>query len=214
MDGDFAAYDSNDGGNYAFVGSPDSYVGDQNVSTISTSSSIHQSKNPSHSSEYSTHDIDISPKAGAPKFDDSNRDSYPSQQNITQQQRVQQQQHRNDMQSPSYQSGNNQSQTDADRQAMFTLMQEQFQMQQDSQHNSLMDRCWQRRKDILKLVVMSLVILLALSSHSVVLHYVKCYVEDTTLTPWTEFAFRASYPISVVLLIWMIKGAQTQVQRA
>lgn len=92
-------------------------------------------------------------------------------------------------------------------------MQEHLQMQQDAQQSGLISKCWQRRKEVLKLTVMALVVVLALSTHSVIVFYTKSYLEDASLTQWREFLVRVSYPVGALLILWGIKGAQAQSHR-
>ena len=104
-------------------------------------------------------------------------------------------------------------QSDADRQALLFSMQERMSQQQQQElwqppETGWISKAWQRRKDVTKLVVMSMVILLALSSHSVLFHYFKTYIEESGLSRWREFAARAIYPVGVLLIIWAIKAAQ------
>lgn len=103
-------------------------------------------------------------------------------------------------------------QADADRQMMFLQMQEHLQMQQDSQRSGWMDRCWHRRRDVMKLVVMALVVVLALALHWVMVHYIKTYVEAATLSEWRELFVRVAYPVLILLILWAIKGVQGQGQ--
>lgn len=101
-------------------------------------------------------------------------------------------------------------QADADRQMLFMQMQEHMQMQQDGQRSGWLDRCWQRRRDVMKLVVMALVVVLALATHWVAAHYLKTYVESATLSEWRELFVRLAYPVVALLVVWAIKGAQWQ----
>lgn len=66
---------------------------------------------------------------------------------------------------------------------------------------------WSRRKDIVKLTTLSLVIMLAVSSHWSISHYIKTYVEHLPYTNslWVEAAVRAAYPALVLLIMWMLR---------
>jgi hypothetical protein len=70
---------------------------------------------------------------------------------------------------------------------------------------SYLDKLVAKRKEVLKLVLFSFVILLALSTHSLVKHYLKVYFAEVVLTPTKEFALRLMYPTIVLLLLWNIK---------
>ena len=66
---------------------------------------------------------------------------------------------------------------------------------------------WARRRDIVKHLVLSMVILLAVSSHWSIVHYIKLYIEQMPYvnSVWAEAAIRAAYPAAVLLIIWILK---------
>ena len=70
---------------------------------------------------------------------------------------------------------------------------------------SLLDNMWSKRRDILKLVIVSLLILLAISCHTMIDHVLKKYIMDNDLSDKNELLVRCAYPFMVLLLIWMIK---------
>lgn len=72
---------------------------------------------------------------------------------------------------------------------------------------SFADRMWARRREIVKLVVLSMVVLLAVSSHWSIAHYIKIYVEQLPYanSVWVEAAIRAAYPVAILLVIWILK---------
>ena len=58
-----------------------------------------------------------------------------------------------------------------------------------------------------KLVVLSIVVLLAISLHSAAWHYLKEYIETCAhLTFWQEVGVRTAYPIVVVVVLWHLKS--------
>lgn len=65
---------------------------------------------------------------------------------------------------------------------------------------------WARRREIVKLVVLSLVVLLAISSHSTVWHYLQDYVDLQQLEGGKELAVRLAYPAAVLVLLWHFKA--------
>ena len=69
------------------------------------------------------------------------------------------------------------------------------------------DRLGRKKWEVLKLVVFSLIILLALSVDNVAKHYLNGYIGASFLTATQELLVRASYPVAVVLLIWIIKAS-------
>ncbi len=72
--------------------------------------------------------------------------------------------------------------------------------------DSMWDKMGNRKYDVLKLVVLSLVILLAMSSDRVVNYYLSKYLTAGLFTTTQEFFVRLSYPLIVLLLLWWIKA--------
>ena len=68
-----------------------------------------------------------------------------------------------------------------------------------------MDSLWNRRRAIVKLCVLSLVVLLAISGHATVWHYLREYIEVASLTQRQELAIRLAYPLSVLAVLWHVK---------
>lgn len=77
---------------------------------------------------------------------------------------------------------------------------------EQSKGTSYFDKLVAKKKDVLKLVLFSLVIILALSLHSMVKHYLKQFFEDNVMTASKEFAIRLLYPALVLLVLWNIKA--------
>ena len=72
---------------------------------------------------------------------------------------------------------------------------------------SYWEKVWARRRDMVKLVVLALVVLLAISSHATIVHYLRLYLEDAagSLEPWKEAVLRVAYPAAVLALLWHLK---------
>jgi hypothetical protein len=79
------------------------------------------------------------------------------------------------------------------------------------QEPTFLDRMWARRRDIAKMLVLSLVVLLAISSHWSIAHYIKGYLENLPYANslWVEAGVRAAYPVLVLLLMWILKTPQS-----
>ncbi|QIG60081.1 hypothetical protein [Dishui Lake large algae virus 1] len=71
---------------------------------------------------------------------------------------------------------------------------------------SFWDKIGQKKFEILKMVVLSLVIVLALSFDRVAGHYLEDYVSKAILTSTQELMVRISYPVGVVLFLWIMKA--------
>lgn len=70
------------------------------------------------------------------------------------------------------------------------------------------ERMWWKRREVIKLLFLSLTVLVAMSTHSVVVTYLNRWIEDAsrrTVTPRVEAVVRIGYPVGVVLLLWVLK---------
>ena len=68
-----------------------------------------------------------------------------------------------------------------------------------------LEMLWDRRRAVLKLCILSLVVLLAISGHATIWHYLQDYIEGTDLTNAQEVALRLAYPAAVLIVLWHIK---------
>jgi len=73
--------------------------------------------------------------------------------------------------------------------------------------DSMWDKLSSKKYDVLKLVVLSLVILLAMSSDRVVNFYLTKYINGGIFTTVQEFLVRLSYPLVVLVILWLIKAS-------
>ena len=73
--------------------------------------------------------------------------------------------------------------------------------------DSMWDKLSSKKYDVLKLVVLSLVILLAMSSDRVVNFYLMKYINGGIFTTVQEFLVRLSYPLVVLVILWLIKAS-------
>lgn len=71
---------------------------------------------------------------------------------------------------------------------------------------SFWDKIAQKRLDVLKLFILAMVVLLGISMDRIATHYLNNYVGKAFLTETQEFLVRLSYPIIVILIIWIIKA--------
>jgi hypothetical protein len=71
---------------------------------------------------------------------------------------------------------------------------------------SFWDKMNMKKGDVFKLVMYSLVILLALSLHKFGNYYLKHYINENIFTWNQEFLIRLSYPVAIILLIWVLKS--------
>ena len=75
---------------------------------------------------------------------------------------------------------------------------------------SFLDNMWARRREILKLVTLSLIILLAISTHVTADHFLKKYILESDLSERNEMLTRIAYPAGVLLIIWLIKSSASK----
>ena len=71
---------------------------------------------------------------------------------------------------------------------------------------SMVDRYVRSKRDVAKLFVMALLVLLALSMNDIIKYYLGKYIMNNDLTNNNELYLRLSVPLSVLLLIWTMKA--------
>lgn len=86
--------------------------------------------------------------------------------------------------------------------AMYMSQQQAMMPPQDS----FWDKIAQKRLDVLKLFILAMVVLLGISMDRIATHYMNNYVGKAFLTETQEFLVRLSYPVIVILVIWIIKA--------
>ncbi len=74
-----------------------------------------------------------------------------------------------------------------------------------SKENSYLDKMLSKKKDVMKLLLFALVILLAISIHYVVDVYIRRFIDENVLSSGKEFAFRILYPFLILLILWNMK---------
>lgn len=75
-----------------------------------------------------------------------------------------------------------------------------------SMSESFFEKMAGKRGEVLKLVVLSLVILFAISIDKVATFYYNNYITTAFLTSTQELIVRISYPIIVILVLWSMKA--------
>lgn len=71
---------------------------------------------------------------------------------------------------------------------------------------SFWERMGNKKVEVIKLVVLALVVLLGISMDRVTSHYLANYIGKSFLTDTQEFLVRLSYPITIILALWVIKA--------
>lgn len=85
-------------------------------------------------------------------------------------------------------------------------LQKQKELFENNKGSTYIDKLISKKKDIIKLVIFSFVILLALSFHDLLTYYLKKYLEESILSSGQEFALRLLYPALVLLTLWNIRA--------
>lgn len=71
---------------------------------------------------------------------------------------------------------------------------------------SIWERLGSKKWEVVKFVVLALVILLGISMDRVVTHYMTSFISTAFLTDVQEFLIRIGYPVTVILVLWLIKA--------
>lgn len=74
------------------------------------------------------------------------------------------------------------------------------------QQVSFWDKLGQTKGDVYKLFLFALVILIAIAFDRLIFTYLKQYLEENVVTGFNEFVVRLSYPIGVIVAIWLLKS--------
>ena len=73
------------------------------------------------------------------------------------------------------------------------------------QQSSYLDKLFAKKKDVLKIIQFSLIIVLAMSIHFIIDHYLKYYIKNNDLKFERELIIRLIYPLSIIFIIWNFK---------
>jgi hypothetical protein len=71
---------------------------------------------------------------------------------------------------------------------------------------SFWDRMGYKKGDVFKLFMFALVIVLAISMDKLLFHYMKNYIDENMMNSTNEFLLRLSYPVMIVIVIWILKS--------
>jgi len=74
-----------------------------------------------------------------------------------------------------------------------------------SQQPSYFDKLFSKKKDLGRLFQFSLIIVLGLSIHCLIKHYMKTYLSEHDLTFERQLFLRLLYPLSVLFVLWNFK---------
>jgi hypothetical protein len=77
---------------------------------------------------------------------------------------------------------------------------------ESAEHPSFWDRIGSKKMEVLKVFLLALVIVLGISIDHLSKHYLDKYISTAFLTESQEFLIRLSYPLIIILLIWVMKA--------
>lgn len=69
------------------------------------------------------------------------------------------------------------------------------------------DKIGQRKMEVIKMILLALVVVLGLSIDRAAGHYLDGYISKSILTNIQEFMVRISYPVVIILFIWIMKAS-------
>ena len=73
-------------------------------------------------------------------------------------------------------------------------------------NTSFWDKLHSKKTEVFKLIMFSLVILLAISFDRLFTFYLSKYINENVLTNNQELLLRLSYPVLIILLLWIFKA--------
>jgi hypothetical protein len=77
---------------------------------------------------------------------------------------------------------------------------------QQSHGDSLYDRYASKKKDVMKLLAISLTVLLAISAHHVFADFLRSYLHHNTFSNGHEALIKLGYPTTVLFVLWSLKA--------
>ena len=72
--------------------------------------------------------------------------------------------------------------------------------------DSFWDKIGRKKSEVLKVFVLALIIVLGISIDHMSKYYLDGYIAKSFLTETQEFLVRLSYPVLIILIIWIIKA--------
>lgn len=87
----------------------------------------------------------------------------------------------------------------------LSTSQPQMRIQQSYQY-SFWDRMVMSRREVIKLFILSIVVVLGISLEKIGCHYITQYISSNDLTYIQELLVRFSFPIIVFIILWIIKS--------
>jgi hypothetical protein len=71
--------------------------------------------------------------------------------------------------------------------------------------SSYLEKLFSKKKEVLRIIYFALIIVLAMSLHFVIDHYMKFYLKNNDLSFERESIIRLLYPVSIIFILWNMK---------
>jgi ABC-type bacteriocin/lantibiotic exporter with double-glycine peptidase domain len=81
----------------------------------------------------------------------------------------------------------------------------QQQQQQDPEQPSYFDKLFSKKKELYKILQLSLIITLGISLHFVIDHYLTQYLTDHEMSFERQLILRLLYPAAVLFILWNLR---------
>lgn len=78
-------------------------------------------------------------------------------------------------------------------------------VQQTSNNNSYIEKLFSKKKEIVRLFQFALIIVLGLSIHFIIKHYLKIYIADHDFSQERQLFIRVLYPVAILFVLWNLK---------
>ena len=91
-------------------------------------------------------------------------------------------------------------------QQVYKINTQNHQQQQRYPEYSFWDRMVLSRRDMLKLFILALVVVIGISLERIGCHYLTNYINSNDLTTIQELLVRFSFPLVIILILWIIKS--------
>jgi hypothetical protein len=81
----------------------------------------------------------------------------------------------------------------------------QIQYKESFERKSIIDRVFSKKREMIRFISISLIIIFALSMHQTFNEFLKDYVSNTDLSRNKEAMVRLSYPLGIFIAAWLLK---------
>ena len=97
-------------------------------------------------------------------------------------------------------------QSHINKQKKINELKEEFKKTKNNNNESIIDRYIKKKKDVIKLFLLSLLVLLALSMNDVIKTYLSKYILGNDITSKNEMYLRCAVPLTIYFVIWTMKA--------